>query len=476
MRVSCSTASLKKPEVEFSPSALARVLFQDLRLPQDVLLKVAYSGGVDSHSLLHALARLRAAGALRVEAVHIDHRLQPASGEWARHCLQVCAELEVVCHAVQLDVLSTDGVGLEAAARQARYATLKMFVRPDDILVTAHQRDDQAETVLLHLLRGTGVRGLAGMPAIMDFGEGRLARPLLGFSRAAVHAYALAEGLVWVEDGSNDDTRFKRNRLRQQVMPMLEANWPGARVLLARNAGHMRESAELLDEVAKEDLSRCTAVFGGGRAGSDAIPAKQRSRVLSVSALQTMTASRRRNVLRYWIRTQGFHAPSTLHLDAIEAQICHQSRSSHACVRWPEAEVRRYRDALHVMPPLAAKIEPVDLSWDLAAPLPIPGTGYCLNPMVTVGGGLAHTRFGQKQVRVRLRRGGEECRLPGRDHHQKLKKLLQAYAIEPWLRERLPLVYVDDELAAVGDLWVCEPFAARSGESGTTLVWEPCLE
>ncbi|MHB8426380.1 MAG: tRNA lysidine(34) synthetase TilS [Acidiferrobacterales bacterium] len=462
---------MTNPENRFSATSLGQVLFGDLALAPDTSFKIAYSGGLDSHSLLHALAALRVAAPLRLEAVHVDHGMQRISADWSRHCVQVCARLEVPCQVERLEVRPARGEGLEAAAREARYAALMRHVAGADVLVTGHQQDDQAETVLLQLLRGTGVRGLAGMRPLGPFGNGRIARPLLGFSRAALHAYALAQGLNWIEDVSNEDTRYSRNRLRQQLIPQLEACWPQARAVLARNARHAAETAELVDEIAQEDLVRCVSSRGEGPGviGRRLFPAP-----LSIPALAALTRPRRRNVLRYWLRMRGFLAPSAVHLEEIEAQLTHLPRSRQARIAWPQAEVRRYRDELYVMAPLTAVARDFVVDWDLAAPLAIPGTGHCLRPLETVGRGLARARLGRGTVRVCLRRGGETCQLPGRVHHQKLKKLLQARGLEPWLRERVPLVYVDEELAAVADLWVCEPYAARAQEPGVDLVWEPC--
>jgi len=466
---------LKKSEDDFSASILARVLFEDLGLRPDASLKIAYSGGLDSHSLLHALVLLRATAPLRLEAVHVDHGLQPASQEWSRHCQQVCAALGVSCRVERLEVRSVRGRGLEAAARQARYDALIRYVRAGDVLVTAHQQDDQAETVLLQLLRGTGVRGLAGMPALAPFGDGYLARPLLGFSRAALHTYALDQGVIWVEDNSNQDTRYRRNRLRQQVIPLLETYWPHARTLLARNASHAAQTAELLDEVAQQDLAHCLAVERGPTPGDGTCARRLHARPLSVAALCALSRPRRHNLLRYWIRMRGFQAPSAQHLDEIDVHITRLPRTHQARIAWPQAEVRRYRDELYVMAPLTRIAAELALLWDLSAPVVIPGTGYRLKAVAAVGRGLARGHLQSQPIQVRLRQGGEVCRPQGHAHQQKLKKLLQACGIEPWLRGRMPLVYIGDELAAVADLWVCEPYAARPDEPGIVLVWESCL-
>ncbi len=445
-------------------------MFEDLGFRADASIKIAYSGGLDSHCLLHALAKLRDSVPLRIEAVHVDHGLQAASREWSRHCQQICAALAVPCQVERLEGLCTRKGGLEAVARQARYAAIERHMRRDDILVTAHQEDDQAETVLLHLLRGTGVRGLAGMPAITAFGSGLLARPLLEFSRALLQAYALAQDLTWVEDSSNQDPRYRRNRLRREVLPMLETHWPKARELLARNAAHAAETSEILDDMARQDLAQC--VLQGRIHSNGARAWRFHEPPLSITALRVLSRPRRRNLLRFWIRLRGFYAPSVRHLDEIETQIICLPKTQHARIAWPQAEARRYRDELYVMAPLAQIASDLSLPWDMSMPLTIPGTGCCLRPVSATGSGIALERVQHQPVQVCLRRGGEICRPRGQSHRQKLKKLLQASGLEPWLRERAPLVYVGDELAAVADLWVCEPFAARTDEPGIVPLWE----
>ena len=457
---------MTRPEPPFSAASLAQVLFGDLGLSADTLFTVAYSGGLDSHCLLHALASLRAVAPLRLQAVHVDHALQAASAGWARHCLGTCAALDVPCRVERIEVRPLRGEGVEAAAREARYAVLMRHVPRAGVLVTGHQQDDQAETVLLQLLRGAGLRGLAGMPGLAVFGDGHIARPLLGFSRAALHAYALAQGLPWIEDPSNQETGYRRNLLRQQFIPGLQQYWPQMQAALARSAAHAAEAAELLDGIAAQDLAGCRA--SGGRTQ------RLNPAPLSVPALLGLSHARRRNVLRFWLRSRGFLAPSSAHLGEIDACLVRDSKSHHVRIAWPQAEVHRYRGELHVMPPLAAVPADLCLDWDLVSPLTIPGSGRCLRPVGATGQGLARARLGAGSVQVRLRAGGETCRLPGRIHRHQLKKLLQAAGIEPWLRERLPLVYVEGELAAVADLWVCEPFAARNEEPAVALVWELC--
>ena len=446
---------MKNIDTGFSSQALADVLHR-LGLAPDTPLKVAFSGGLDSCVLLHALCRLREAPPLRLSALHVDHGLQPASADWARFAQETCALLKVPCIVERVHVADIRAHGLEAAARHARYACLTRHVAAGEVLLTAHHGDDQAETVLLQLLRGTGVHGLAAMREVATFSAGRMARPLLGFTRAQLAEYAQREKLRWIDDTSNRDPRFARNYLRHRVFPLLEERWPGAARRIAQSAGLAAEAAELLDFLAESDWRSCRVENGSA---------------LSVTALRNLSRSRQRNLVRYWLRAQGFQAPSALHLAHILAQVAHEPRTRQAVVRWPEAQVWRYRDELVAMRPPVATDSATRVPWNLAEPLEISGVGL-LRAEVVHGDGLSRERIGRLPVTVGRRQGGETCRLPGRAHSHKLKKLLQEAGVPPWERGCLPLVYVDGELAAIGDRWVCEPYAARADEAGWKLRLE----
>jgi tRNA(Ile)-lysidine synthase len=402
--------------------------------------------------LLHALHRLQPA---QLRALHVDHGLQKAAHAWSRHCLAVCAELGVRCAIERIEVRPQGEESTEAAARRLRYARLVAELNAGEVLLTAHHENDQAETVLLALLRGTGAHGLAAMPAVTKFGAGRHVRPLLGFSRAALHAYAKTEGLSWVDDLSNQDEGMSRNFVRLQVLPLLTSRWPAATRTLARAAANSADTVQLLDEIAAAD-------FTIGAAGQN----------LSVAALRKFSPPRQRNLVRFWIRSSGFYPPTARHLDQILALIDHAPDSGAACVDWPDAEVHYYRDELVIRARVAAPDYAMQVPWELTCSVEIPDIGWRLRTASATGEGLSKARLGQTPITVRLRQGGEVCRLAGHTHHHKLKKLLQEAGVPPWERERLPLIYAGDELAAIGDRWICAPFAAQTGEPGWRIVLE----
>ncbi len=416
---------------------------------------MAYSGGPDSHALLHAMVRLRSELHAPLAAVHVHHGLHPGAGEWVRHCERVCRDLGIALQVVEVDARPAAGESPEAAARRARYAALGEMLGGGDILLTAHHCDDQAETVLLQLLRGAGPPGLAGMPALSPLGRGWLARPLLGVSRAALRAYGRDEGLEPVWDPSNADERYTRNFLRRRILEILRGRWPGVTRTLARVAAQQAEAARLLDELAAIDLRAARAPQPGA---------------LLCSTLRALPEARRRNALRAWVRERGLAAPSAAQLHRLMEDVLGARDDAQPVTRWPGAEVRRYRDCLYASPPLGAHDPAVVLAWDLSTPLELPGGGS-LEAEDADGRGVAVAAAAGGAVQVRFRRGGEQCRPAGRGHTRALKKLLQESAVPPWDRERMPLVYVGDRLAAVGDLYVCEPFQAGPGEPGKTLRW-----
>lgn len=452
---------MRKPEHEFSAAALAAVLFDALRLPSGTRFKLAYSGGLDSHALLYALAGLRSLHSFSLTAIYINHGVHASAAAWGEHCARQCAELDVVFVSERIQVKAVNEHGFEAAARQARYAALQAALAPGEILLTAHHRNDQAETVLLQLLRGAGVAGLAAMPVRTDFGAGELVRPLLGFTHAALLTYATQRRLHWIEDPSNRELHLRRNFLRAEILPRLATLWPEVDGMLTRTARHAAEALELLDEIAAQDLSRC-------RHAAQYFP-----HALSVAAASGLSASHQRNLLSYWLRQQGLRVPATRILNEVVMHLQHTPRSQHACVRWPDAQIWRYRDLLVAVPRQPEPKEDLDVFWDLHTPIEVPGVGQ-LSAQPVRGQGLSRTRL-QNGLHVRLRRGGETLQLPGRRHHHVLKKLLQAEGVAPWLRARLPLLYAGENLAAVADRWVCTPYAAHSDEEGLAVIWEPIM-
>ena len=437
----------------FSPERLAESLST---LPQAGRYWIGFSGGMDSTVLLHALASLKNTLSAPVHVIHVDHGLSPHATEWSRHCEAFCRKLGLPFELRRVDARPEKGESPEAAARRVRYATIKRLIETGDMLLTAHHQDDQAETVLLQLLRGAGPHGLAAMPRYCTFGDGWLGRPLLAFSRSELADYARSQKLEWIDDPSNFDTGLERNFLRHELLPGLRQRKGEIGAVLARSAEHFAEAAMLLDTLAAQDL----ATIDGDDAAS-----------LPVTALCEMEPPRLHNLLRYWFRRRGMPIPDSNRLRRIVDEVLHAAEDGQPLVEWPGAEVRRYRERLYAMPPLPAEPVSTQLDWGGGDALTLPEGLGRLQVQETIGNGIRSELWRQGTVSVRFREGGERCVPAGRGHHHLLKKLFQEAGIPPWWRNRWPLLFIDEQLAAVPGIFVCEPFVAGPYDSGIALQW-----
>ena len=413
---------------------------------------IALSGGLDSTVLAHALAATRERHGKSLLAVHVDHQLQAESGRWSDYCRKLADRFRIEFMAETISVDRSGSSGLEAAAREARYAVLQRHVRGGDWLLSAHHRNDQAETLLLNLMRGSGPAGLAGIGSLTPFGAGWLARPLIDVSRAALEAYAAAQDLGWLEDPSNDDLRFDRNYLRHDVLPALEQRWPGVVERLARSAALAGDAASMLDDLAAIDMQRV-----GDRAAR-----------IEIERLLELSDARQRNLLRYAIRHAGLPLPGAARLAAVIDSVLCAREDAQPVVAWQGGEVRRYRGRLYLLPPLGEPSWPPGGSMLGARPLVLGQGMGALRLVAGASRGLSGPIVG-RGLSVRARRGGESIRPAGEAHTRKLKKLLQEAGVVPWMRDRLPLVFAGEELVAVADLWVA---ADAVSEPGTAVCWD----
>ena len=404
---------------------------------------VAFSGGLDSTAVLAALADVAAEHEKPLVAIHVNHQLHANAGAWARHARDVADRLGVPLQ-VETVTVATDGDGPEAGARNARYAALLGHVAPGDWLLTAHHRDDQAETLLYNLLRGSGPAGIAAIAPIRRFGDGWLARPLLDVDRDALRAWLESRGIPWVDDPSNSESQFDRNFLRNEVLPLIESRWPGVATRLARSAAHAREAVALADELADDDI-----LLAGGD------PAR-----LSVSVLNALSLPRRNNVLRRAVGRLDLPPLPATTLDSIVGDLLTAREDAAPRVTWADAEARRYRDVLYLMHRIA---EPLFDGLVLGTDPVVLGRGLgSVRLAERAGTGLAKA-CAASGLTLATRRGGEEIRIAGQRHTKKLKKLLQDEGIVPWMRERLPLVYSGTTLVAVADLWLADGYAEKGG-------------
>lgn len=409
---------------------------------------VALSGGLDSTVLLYLLASWAREEPLPpLRAVHIHHGLQAAADAWPAHCQAVCAALGVPLQVLAVQVEA--GASIEQAARRARYSAFANNLAEGELLLTGQHADDQAETLLFRLLRGAGVQGLAAMPASRALGGGHLLRPLLGCSRTELQAYAQAHGLAWVEDPSNADIHFARNFLRRRVMPLLAERWPRAQASMARSAEHLRETAQLLDELAELDLK--AAAMEGPEYAWLGVPN------LALGPLAALSEARQRNALRYWLRPHSA-MPDSEHWAGWQHL---RDAAVDAAPVWAvgQGQLRRGDERIWW---LAGE-------WLMAPgtlPITVPGQTWLALPAngrVRIEG---HLPAGQWRLTYRV--GGEQMLLPGRGHRD-LKRLLNERRVPAFVRMRLPLLWRDGQLVALANL----PGLDGPADGAWRLIWQP---
>lgn len=409
-------------------------------LKRGAKLWVAYSGGLDSTVLLHRLKHSSFKSRLR--AVHVHHGLQAVADQWAQDCAAQCRDWQIPFQLLYVQIDPRAPAGPEASARDARYAAIAALMRPDDVLVTAHHQDDQAETVLLNLLRGAGVEGLAAMRESEAFASGTHWRPLLRTPRESLRVYAEQHGLRWIEDPHNTDARYARSHVRNELMPMLRTRWPQADVALARAAANCGEAAELIRQQAECDIE--PLCLGAG---------------LSVAGLLHLDLLRANAVLREWIRQHLGYAPDRDALLRIERELLRAKPDAAPRLRIGTGELRRYRDALVFFPAyLPEVLWPAALDWDGQGSLSLPaGCGELRAPKNAKA----------QSLTIRPARGSERIKLHMNRPSRTLKNLFQEAAVPPWVRQRLPLIYSGDKLVGVGCRW----WSADVPKNMRRMVW-----
>ncbi|QYG02309.1 tRNA lysidine(34) synthetase TilS [Massilia sp. NP310] len=440
--------------------------------PQSIA--VACSGGLDSMVLLRLAHDWCAQHGVRLHAFHVHHGLSPHADDWRAHCERSAAALGIGFDQRRVTI-GHDGSGVEAAARKLRYAALGEMCRAHgaNLLLTAHHLDDQAETVLLQLLRGSGPAGLSGMdadnlaPGLLGVAGLPMARPLLSQPRAALEAYAAEHGLQWVEDESNQDPRYTRNALRHQVMPALAANFPGFQARLARGAAHVASAQRLLDELAAQDLAAC-----------------QDGDAIDLACLGSLSADRIDNFMRHLFMVRGLAMPSTAWLNEMVAQLFSAREDAQLKVTHPGCHIRRHRGKLYLtphLPDLAGMRDPDDIGvldregqafrWQGEASIAFPDYGGVLH-FETAQQGFDAAWLRAQTLTIDFRKGGERLKPAANRPSRSLKAHYQALGVPAWERERLPTVSRDlDLLFAAGIGMDCRHWSAV-GQELIALRWE----
>jgi tRNA(Ile)-lysidine synthase len=418
---------------------------------------VAYSGGLDSSVLLR-LARDYAAGhGMQLFAFHIHHGISPNADDWLMHCRRECERLGVVFDARRVALSKRDESGVEEAARISRYAALGDLCRAHGVplLLTAHHQDDQAETVLLQLLRGSGVAGLAGMetantaPDLLGDAELVMARPLLAVSRAELEEFASTKGIAYIEDESNADTRYARNALRHRVMPSFAEYFPGFQQRIARSAQHAQSAQRLLNELAAQDLALCLE-----------------GECIDINRLRQLSTDRIDNVLRYWFASRSVRMPATAWLSEMRTQLLDARADARLCVTHADCHIRRHRDRIFLVPRRddeALRAPPLAFRWNGEMQMrfaPFRGSLHFEEAEKGIDAGWLRTQ----DLLIRHRSGGERLK-PAPDRPTRtLKHHYQALNVPAWERERLPVVTAGEQLLfAAGIGMDCHRFSTSGG-------------
>lgn len=448
--------------------ALQRSVWNAVYPYKDRLINIAFSGGLDSTALLSVAASLRPRMGLSLRALHVNHGWNEKSEDWAAHCESVARALTVPCETIQLGsnlALESGSADFtessrEARARAARYHWFSEMVDPEDVLLTGHHLDDQAETFILRLMRGSSINGLGAMRPQQSLNRLQVLRPFLGISRNSLAQWVSDKNLQVLDDPSNSNIAFDRNFLRHTILPRLKSRWPETTQILARAAVHSQGTQMLLDEVAADDLARCALVRPHcylSDLGAASIP-----------ALFKLGRMRLLNVLRFWMRTCTLQTPSERALGEFIRQLETAGPESSPSLRLGPLVFREYREGLFLVP-LPGRDDagvPESQLWD-GTSVNIHGPDIELIPERKMASGLRASLLDDGVVELRWRRGSTRVTLQGRGpHRHALRKILQELSMPPWERERIPLIFINGQFACMPQVVIEESCRAGAGEVG----------
>jgi tRNA(Ile)-lysidine synthase len=451
-------ASLKKLLASNTIQHQLKTTLVDVFLSQKLTnpkLLLAFSGGLDSTALLHLLVECQKTLPFQLQAHHVHHGLSKNADAWADFCADICNKLNVPFALSKVKLNKNSGLGIEATARVARYKAL--LALDADLIVLAHHQDDQAETLLLQLARGAGVKGLAGMGRVND----KLLRPLLDVPRSVLEAYAKQQQLAWIEDESNADIQFDRNFMRHEILPKLEKQYPAIKQTISRTAQHMAQADSLLDELAALDVKDCLVS----------------TQQLQLAPLALLSAARVSNALRFWLASNALPAPSSAQLQQMSKQLLQAKSDANVKIKLSSSLIlRRFQGSAYMVKNVQ---EGDDLCVRSAFSLLWQGEKTILLPDQSrllfsekLGEGLALRHLEKTPLSIRFRRGGETLKPDAKRPTRRLNALLQSANMPPWQREHVPLLFLNAQFAMLPNIAVAAALKAQSNELGLCVNWQ----
>ena len=413
---------------------------------------LALSGGLDSMVLL-TLMHTHLSERYKMRAIHVNHNLHEKSDAWSIFCKEQCERMNIDLMIKSIHPES-DGFGLEANARDQRYNVIKESLNSNETLLTAHHKDDQLETILFRIFRGTGVDGLRGIIRFRNDGMNIIFRPLLNFSRADLENYASIKNIAWIEDGSNKDSSFDRNYIRKYLTPKIKDRWTTADDAVHRLSLIATENHELLNEVASEDLSE-----------------ENTFKSISISNFDSFSIPRIKNMIRYLIEKNNMPMPSMHILNSgINDLIMNDEKSAE--IKWSEYVIRRFNGRLYFLN--KAEVMPCEatenISWSINQSISLSHPIGKLNTKITEGNGISLDKC-SSNLQIKFRKGGEKMFFNADNGSKTLKDFFNEKKILPWIRDKVPLIYDDQHLICIGDLWINENFIATESEPAFTIHW-----
>jgi tRNA(Ile)-lysidine synthase len=445
-------ASTRRLNAETLLPYVVSLLRAHVRSPANVC--VGLSGGRDSVVLLHLIGQVRAEFSMSVSAIHVNHQISPNANRWADFCLALCEKIAIPLRIEQVIVARDSGKGLEASARAARYSAYARDAA--DVILLAHHRDDQAETVLLQALRGAGLKGISAMPTVKSLGaDKQIIRPLLDIAPAILADYAAANDLTWIHDESNDDVHYTRNYLRHDIFPRLAEHLPQSTASLVRLGQHATEAQGLLDDLAQIDSE---IVLCGDR--------------IRISQLLSLSPARAKNFLRYVFKKGSVPVPNSVQMNEILQQLRLRKADDQTEIKWSNWRIRCFRDEIYFTHVSRGSHGAWSVPWLGEIQLRLPHGCGELHIKHAIGTGVAQASIAGRILFLKSRVGGEKIRLAENRPRRSLKNLLQEKGMPPWSRETMPLLFCDETLIWVPDVGVDIQYAAKSNEPSFVFSWQ----